>query len=192
VTLARSRRSILATYSGVTKALQISPLTDLHKSVRGIAYPAYALVEMVSIFTQTKRNLSQENDMPVTQHVSDMIAAARQLIESISVTEAAELQKNGAAVLIDLRDIRELQQMGTIPNAVHALRGMLEFWADPRSPYHRSVFHTDGKLILFCAFGLRSALAVRTLQDMGMGNVCDMNGGFTEWRMQRLPTDVLV
>ena len=129
--------------------------------------------------------------MPVTQHVSEMIASARMMIESISVTEAAELQRNEAAILIDLRDIRELQQVGIIPDAFHAPRGMLEFWVDPQSPYHKSIFHTDGKLILFCASGLRSALAVRTLQDMGMGNVLDMSGGFTEWKMQGLPTDIL-
>ena len=129
--------------------------------------------------------------MPVTQHVSEMIASARMMIESISVTEAAELQNNDAAILIDLRDIRELQQVGIIPDAFHAPRGMLEFWADPQSPYHKSIFHTDGKLILFCASGLRSALAVRTLQAMGMGNVLDMHGGFTEWKMQGLPTDIL-
>ena len=129
--------------------------------------------------------------MPVTQHVSDMIASARLLIESISVAEAAELQKSDAAVLIDLRDIRELSEVGIIPDAFHAPRGMLEFWADPHSPYHKPIFHTDRKLIMFCASGLRSALAVRTLQDMGMGNVLDMEGGFTEWKMQGLPTDIL-
>lgn len=129
--------------------------------------------------------------MPVKQHVADMIASARLLIDSISVTEAAELQRLDAAILIDLRDIRELQSVGTVPNAFHAPRGMLEFWADPDSPYHKSIFHTDKKLILFCASGLRSALAVRTLQDMGMDNVLDMEGGFTEWKMQGLPVDYL-
>ena len=129
--------------------------------------------------------------MPVTQHVADMIASARLLIDSISVTEAAELQRLDAAILIDLRDVRELHRAGTVPDAFHAPRGMLEFWADPDSPYHKSVFHTDGKLILFCASGLRSALAVRTLQEMGMDNVLDMEGGFTEWKMQGLPVDRL-
>ena len=129
--------------------------------------------------------------MPVTQHVADMIASARLLIDSISVTEAAELQRLDAAILIDLRDVRELHRAGTVPDAFHAPRGMLEFWADPDSPYHKSVFHTDGKLILFCASGLRSALAVRTLQEMGMDNVLDMEGSFTEWKMQGLPVDRL-
>ena len=129
--------------------------------------------------------------MPVTQHVADMIASARLLIKSISVAEAAELQRLDAGILIDLRGFRELQEIGLIPDAFHAPRGMLEFWADPDSPYHRSIFHTDKKLILFCASGLRSALAVRTLQDMGMDNVLDMEGGITEWKMQGLPMEYL-
>ena len=129
--------------------------------------------------------------MPVTQPVSEMIAAARLLINQVSVHEAAELQRLDAAILIDLRDVRELQKMGIVPRAFHAPRGMLEFWADPDSPYHKPVFCTDKKLVLFCASGLRSALAARTLQDMGMDNVLDMEGGFTEWKMQDLPVDYL-
>ena len=129
--------------------------------------------------------------MPVNQHVADMIASARLLIVSISVTEAAELQRLDAATLIDLRDVGELKDVGMVPNAFHAPRGMIEFWADPDSPYHKSIFHTDKKLILFCASGLRSALAVRTLQDMGMDNVLDMKGGVTEWKMQGLPMEYM-
>ena len=129
--------------------------------------------------------------MPVNQHVADMIASARLLIVSISVIEAAELQRLDAATLIDLRDVGELKDVGMVPNAFHAPRGMIEFWADPDSPYHKSIFHTDRKLILFCASGLRSALAVRTLQDMGMHNVLDMEGGITEWKMQGLPMEYL-
>ena len=129
--------------------------------------------------------------MPVTQHVAEMIAAARLLIDRVSVHEAAELQRLDAAILIDLRDVRELQKLGTVANSFHAPRGMLEFWADPDSPYHKPIFQTDKKLMLFCASGLRSALAVRTLQEMGMKNVIDMEGGFTKWRMQDLPVDYL-
>ncbi|MGC6519738.1 MAG: rhodanese-like domain-containing protein [Candidatus Puniceispirillaceae bacterium] len=129
--------------------------------------------------------------MPITQPVSDLIAAARLLINQVSVHEAAELQRLEAAILIDLRDIRELQRQGTVPGAFHAPRGMLEFWVDPDSPYHKPIFRTDKKLVLFCASGLRSALAVRTLQEMGMDNVLDMEGGFTEWKMQDLPVEYL-
>jgi rhodanese-related sulfurtransferase len=129
--------------------------------------------------------------MPITQPVSELIAAARLLIDQISVHEAAELQRLEAAILIDLRDVRELQRMGTVPNAFHAPRGMLEFWVDPDSPYHKPVFRTNKKLVMFCASGLRSALAVRTLKEMGMDNVLDMEGGFTEWKMQDLPVEYL-
>ena len=96
--------------------------------------------------------------MPVTQPVSEMIAAARLLINQVSVHEAIELQRLDAAILIDLRDVRELQKMGVVPQAFHAPRGMLEFWADPDSPYQKPVFRTDKKLALFCASSPRSGL----------------------------------
>ena len=129
--------------------------------------------------------------MPVTQPVSEMIAAARLLLNQISVPEAAQLPRLDAAILIDLRDVRELKKMGGVPWAFHALRVMLEFWADPDCPYHKPVFQTDKKLVLFCASGLRSVLPARTLQDMGMDNVLDMEDGFTKWKMQDLPVDYL-
>jgi len=129
--------------------------------------------------------------MPVTQPVSEMIATARLLINQVSVHEAAELQRLDAAILIDLRDVRELQKMGVVPRAFHAPRGMLKFRADPDSPYQKPVFRTDKKLALFCASSPRSGLAARALQDVGMDNVLDMEGGFTEWKMQDLPVDYL-
>ena len=129
--------------------------------------------------------------MPVTQPVSEMIAAARLLINQVSVHEAAELQRLAAAILIDLRDVRELQKMGVVPRACHTPRGMLKFRADPDCPYHKPVFQTDKKLVLFCASGLRSVLPARTLQDMGMDNLLDMEDGFTKWKMQDLPVDYL-
>ena len=129
--------------------------------------------------------------MPVTQPVSEMIAAARLLINQVSVHEAAELQRLDAAILIDLRDVRELQKMGVVPRAFHAPRGMLKLRADPDCLYHKPVFQTDKKLVLFCASGLRSVLPAQTLKDMGMDNVLDMEDGFTKWKMQDLPVDYL-
>ena len=119
--------------------------------------------------------------MPVTQPVSEMIAAARLLINQVSVHEAAELQRLDAAILIDLRDVRELQKMGIVPRAFHAPRGMLEFWVDPESPYHRDVFSSGKKLVFFCAAGWRSALATKAVQDMGVSPVAHIEGGFTAW-----------
>nr|WP_306262986.1 rhodanese-like domain-containing protein [Pararhizobium sp. IMCC21322] len=93
-------------------------------------------------------------------------------------------------VLIDIRDVRELSASGRINGAVHAPRGMLEFWADPESPYHRDVFSQNDSFVLFCAAGWRSALATKTLQDMGMTGLAHMGGGFTAWAEAGLPIDM--
>ena len=119
--------------------------------------------------------------MPVTRHVADMVADAQAIIPRISPEDAAEMQTSGEAVLVDIRDIRELAKTGRIQDAVHAPRGMIEFWVDPQSPYHKEAFATDKKLILVCASGWRSALAAKTLMEMGMDNVYDLEGGFSAW-----------
>ncbi len=119
--------------------------------------------------------------MPVTRHVADMVAEAQAIIPRISPEDAATMQSSGEAVLVDIRDIRELAKTGRIRDAVHAPRGMIEFWVDPQSPYHKEAFATDKKLILVCASGWRSALAAKTLMEMGMDNVYDLEGGFSAW-----------
>ena len=98
------------------------------------------------------------------------------------------VQANSDVQLVDIRDVRELEREGTIPLALHAPRGMLEFWVDPESPYFKSVFaNEDKELILFCGGGWRSALAAKTLQDMGMTNVAHMDGGFSAWKSAQAP-----
>jgi rhodanese-related sulfurtransferase len=92
-------------------------------------------------------------------------------------------------LLIDIRDIRELKRDGRIPGACHAPRGMLEFWFDPLSTYHRKIFATDQKKVLFCAGAMRSALAAKTLQDMGFSNIADMEGGFAAWKAKGGPVE---
>ena len=114
--------------------------------------------------------------------VKTLVDDAKRVITSISVDDAIARHTDAKDVFIDIRDVRELQREGTIPGAFHAPRGMLEFWADPQRPYHKSVFATDQTIILFCASSWRSALAAKTLQDMGMTNIIEMNGGFTAWR----------
>ena len=111
----------------------------------------------------------------------EMVEAAKAEITSLSTQEAAERVASGEAIFVDIRDIRELDREGRIEGAVHAPRGMLEFWVDPESPYHREVFATDKTLILFCAAAWRSALATKTLQDMGVENAAEMEGGFQAW-----------
>ena len=125
--------------------------------------------------------------MPVTKTVKMLVAEAKEQTNSISPADAHDRQQEGDAILIDIRDIRELQRDGRINGAFHAPRGMLEFWADPDSPYHKDIFATEGELVLFCASSWRSALAAKTLQDMGLSNIRDMDGGFTAWRTAGLP-----
>ena len=93
--------------------------------------------------------------------------------------------------IVDIRDVRELSA-GTVPGSVHAPRGMLEFWVDPDSPYFKPIFADESKeFVLFCGAGWRSALATKTLQDMGMTNVAHIDGGYAEWVKQGAPTETL-
>jgi len=126
--------------------------------------------------------------MPI-RPVSEVVAEAKYQIRSLSVGEAQTMQQEGDALLVDIRDIRELNREGRIPGAYHAPRGMLEFWIDPASPYHKPDLTTDKTLILFCASAWRSALSVKTLQDMGVENIAEMEGGFKSWRESGAPVD---
>ena len=120
---------------------------------------------------------------------AELVAAAKAQIRSLSPAEAQAMADAGRALLVDIRDLRELEREGRIPGAFHAPRGMLEFWIDPASPYHKPALATDATLVLFCASAWRSALAARTLQDMGAGNVAEMEGGFSAWRRAGLPVE---
>ena len=91
--------------------------------------------------------------------------------------------------LVDIRDIRELWRDGAIPGAVHAPRGMLEFWVDPESPYHRDLFASGKKFIFFCAGGMRSALAAQSVHRMGLTPVAHMRGGYGAWVKAEGPTE---
>ena len=121
--------------------------------------------------------------------VRSLIARAKSETNAVTPQQAFDQAQTGTALLIDVRDIRELQREGQIDGAFHAPRGMLEFWADPQSPYHKDVFAKSGNLILFCASSWRSALAAKTLQDMGMKNIFDMDGGFNAWKSAGLPIE---
>ena len=105
--------------------------------------------------------------------------------------EAETLIDDPGTVFVDIRDVRELQREGKLPGATHAPRGMLEFWVDPDSPYHRDVFAQDKRYVFYCASAWRSALATHTVQTMGMENVCHMAGGFTAWREAGKPIEDL-
>ncbi|HEV2612104.1 MAG TPA: rhodanese-like domain-containing protein [Noviherbaspirillum sp.] len=116
-----------------------------------------------------------------------MVADAKSRIQNLSAAQVAEELKKGTT-LIDLRESEERTRDGAIPGAYHAPRGMLEFYADPSSPYHRDEFSPDRRLILHCASGGRSALAADTLQQMGYRDVAHLDGGFKAWKEQGQPT----
>lgn len=121
--------------------------------------------------------------------VGEMVDEAKARIRTLPVSEARAMAERGEALLVDIRDIRELDRAGRIPGALHAPRGMLEFWVDPQSPYHKEALATDKTLVLFCASAWRSALAAKTLQEMGLDNVAEIEGGFSQWVAEGGPVE---
>jgi rhodanese-related sulfurtransferase len=120
--------------------------------------------------------------------VTAMVNEALALITTHSVETARALHGQPGVQFIDLRDPRELEREGTMPGAFHAPRGMLEFWVDTESPYHKPVFNQPGtQYVLFCAGGWRSALAARTMLEMGIENVAHIHGGFGAWKASGAP-----
>ena len=108
-----------------------------------------------------------------------LVQRANESVETLSPQQAIEQSSGQNGVLVDIRDIRELQRDGRLVDSLHAPRGMLEFWFDPQCEYHRNVFdQPDKKFILFCAAGWRSALAAKSLVEMGFGNIAHIDGGF--------------
>lgn len=113
-------------------------------------------------------------------------------VTTYTPAQAKDLHGHPGVQFVDIRDVRELEREGVIPGAIHAPRGMLEFWVDPGSPYYKPIFGDEAKeYILFCGAGWRSALTVKALQDMGMTNVAHIEGGYTEWVRHGGPTETL-
>jgi rhodanese-related sulfurtransferase len=117
----------------------------------------------------------------------ELIAQAMAHIETLPLGQAHGLLNDENTVFVDIRDVRELEREGMIPNALHAPRGMLEFWVDPDSPYYKPVFGEGKRLVLYCASAWRSALAAETLQKMGVPGICHLEGGFSAWKEAELP-----
>ncbi len=121
--------------------------------------------------------------------VAAMVAEAKQRVENLTVEQTAEEVAQGGVLLVDLREPGERAQQGAIPGAVHAPRGMLEFWADPNSPYHRPEFDPSRRIILHCASGGRSALAAGALRELGYTNVAHLDGGLKAWKEAGQPVE---
>jgi len=125
----------------------------------------------------------------ITTHVHALVAAAEREVETLPADAAVALHGRADVVFVDLRDIRELDREGRIPGAFHCPRGMLEFWIDPESKYHKAVFAQDKRFVFFCAAGQRSALATATAQRMGLAPVAHIGGGFGAWKTAGGPVD---
>jgi len=111
-----------------------------------------------------------------------LVAEANTAVEIMPSAEAIQHLRDEQIVFVDVRDLPELERDGKIPGAVHASRGMLEFYADPDSPYHKDIFASGKKILLYCASGGRSALAAQRLQEMGIGPVAHVGGGIKAWK----------
>ena len=118
----------------------------------------------------------------ITISAKALVEAAEREVETLPVEEAVKLHGRDDVVLVDIRDPRELQREGKVPGAFHCPRGMLEFWIDPESPYHKAQFAQDKRYVFFCAGGLRSALAAQIAQRMGLQPVAHIRGGFGAWK----------
>jgi rhodanese-related sulfurtransferase len=118
----------------------------------------------------------------ITRGIKAMIDEANSQIETMNAQQVKDAMDEGDVVIVDIRDPREVERDGRIPGAFSCTRGMLEFWIDPESPYAKPIFQSDKKFIFHCAGGLRSALAAKTAQDMGLKPVAHLGGGFAAWR----------
>jgi rhodanese-related sulfurtransferase len=118
----------------------------------------------------------------VVKRAAEMVAAANAAVDTLNIEEAKELVGKDDVQFVDVRDGAELASQGKIPGAVHAPRGLLEFYADPSAPYHKPELASGKRMVVYCASGGRSALAAKTLKEMGIENVANMLGGFTAWQ----------
>ncbi len=127
--------------------------------------------------------------MPITKGIKQLVDEANAVVETMTVEQVRAVMDDPDVQIVDIRDVRELWRDGAMPGAHHAPRGMLEFWVDPDSPYHKELFASGKKFIFFCAGGLRSALAAKAVQDMGLTPVAHMEGGFGAWKKAEYPIE---
>ena len=120
--------------------------------------------------------------MVLKKDCKQLVADASEKIRTIPLQEAMKRHGDPDVVFVDIRDVRELQREGMIPGAIHAPRGMLEFWVDPESPYYKDVFGSGKEFYFYCASAWRSALATRAVQEMGLEPVAHIEGGFSGWK----------
>jgi len=127
----------------------------------------------------------------IKKGIVSLLQEAQQVAKTITVDRAKLLIECDEYVFIDLRDIRELQREGKIPGSISCPRGMLEFWIDPESPYHKPFFNQKKHYIFYCASAWRSALSCKTAMEMGLNPVSHIEGGFSLWKKSGAPIEIL-
>lgn len=125
--------------------------------------------------------------MELKKGVKQLVAEAMEMIETMPTDAAIARHGDEDVIFVDIRDVRELEREGIIPGAFHAPRGMLEFWVDPKSPYHKEIFASGKPFVLYCQSAWRSALAMRAVHEMGLPNVSHIEGGFAAWKKANGP-----
>jgi len=125
----------------------------------------------------------------ITTGIKTLVGLAKERIEEVETIDAIALHGQDSVVIVDIRDVRERQRDGFIPGSFHCPRGMLEFWIDPDSPYHKTVFAGDKRFLFHCASDWRSALATDRAQEMGLRPVAHIKGGFNAWKKSGGPVE---
>ena len=123
----------------------------------------------------------KEREFKLAKGAMQLVAEAEERVETLTAAEAIALRDDDDVVIVDLRDIRERMREGFVGGSLHVPRGMLEFWIDPETPYYKEVFGSGKRFVLYCQVGWRSALAARTVQEMGLPRVSHIGGGFSAW-----------
>lgn len=126
------------------------------------------------------------------QRAQSLVENAEREIVTLTVAEVRAAMDDPNTVIVDIRDVRELWREGKIPGAMHSPRGMNEFWIDPTCEYHKPVFASGKRIVLYCAAAWRSALEAKMFQDMGLTNVAHMAGGFTAWKAAEFPIEAVI
>ena len=121
----------------------------------------------------------------------ELVADAEREIVALKPDEVRAALDDPNTVLVDIRDVRELWRDGKIPGAIHSPRGMNEFWIDPTCEYHKPIYASGKRFVLYCAAAWRSALEAKMFQDMGLSNVAHMAGGFTAWKAAGMPVEIV-
>ena len=125
------------------------------------------------------------------RNAMDLVHDAEREITTLTLEEARAAMDDPNTVIVDIRDIRELWREGKIPGALHSPRGMNEFWIDPTCEYHKPVYASGKRFVLYCAGAWRSALEAKMFQDMGLTKVAHMGGGFTAWKAAGMPVEIV-